>query len=52
MKIDFKKLAVQALKVAAPVAAAIAIEHLTTGKVDVAGAIRKAIVDKLAQIAG
>ncbi|WP_242415071.1 hypothetical protein [Sphingomonas panni] len=48
MKIDLKKLGAQALKVAAPIAAAVVVQKLTTGKVDVAGAIRKAILDRLA----
>lgn len=47
MKIDLKKLAGSALKVVAPIVAAIAIERLTTGKVDVKAAIAKAVRDQL-----
>lgn len=48
MKIDVKKLAGQAWKVAGPIVAAVAIEHLMTGKVDVKAAIRKVVRDQLA----
>lgn len=48
MKIDFKKLAAQALRVVAPIAVGVAIQKVTTGKVDVKEAVRKAIIDRLA----
>lgn len=48
MKINLKKLASQALRVVGPIAVAVTIQKVTTGKVDVMSAVRKAIIDRLA----
>lgn len=51
MKIDLKKLGAAALKIAVPIAAAVVAQKMTTGKIDVKGAladaVRKALAERL-----
>lgn len=52
MKIDLKTLGAAALKIAVPIATVVVAQKITTGKIDLKGALRdaarKAINDRLA----
>jgi hypothetical protein len=48
VKIDLKKIAAKAVKIAAPIVAAAMVERTLTGKLDLKAVLRRAAADALA----